>query len=830
MFRAATGGYRPSAFVYRCRHCFSQRSIHSNSPHSSRSTKPISSQKLIHESNKKLSSQLSALSTMPPKRKRAAAADVEGVEVSTAESAALPAKRQSTRAKRGEVIASAELDIQAVEAVEAIEAASNPLPEPPKAARGSPKATTTPKKSDIKDEIHDDEDPHEPEETPSKKKRQPHKSSIAAKKANDEIKAFKAEQAAKKATEAPIKKEQDEKTGVPADPEAAEDVQEDLETVKLEAARPPAVNSSYLPLPWTGNRLGYACLNTYLRNSQPPIFNSRTCRIASILEHRHPLQDPSQPEHATKNRPNKDLPAEIWRGQKYVELLGLANVRDISKILRWNDKYGIKFFRLSSEMFPFASHEEYGYKLAPFASEALAEAGKVAGELGHRVSTHPGQFTQLGSPRPSVIENAIRDLEAHDEMLSLMKLPEQANRDAVMVLHLGGTFGDKAGTVERFKENYKKLPESIKRRLVLENDDVSWSVHDLLPICEELDIPMVLDFHHHNIIFDADKIREGTKDIEELFPRILAMWRRKGMTPKMHWSEPCPDAVTGRQRRKHNGRPRTLPPLPKGVDLMVEAKDKEQAVFELMRTYKLPGFEKINDIIPYERADDNREAAKRAKKKKTKKQIKEEIEEFGREKSETPETEREYIPDKEVGMGGPENRVYWPPGMEEWLVPKKREIKKKGIEEDDLNVPTPYNFAARRELKARENKPLDDELKQRIVEANTLSEVSNVLNEVKERNRAEAAELLELPAKGKKTNGTTPKKATPKKKKAKTPEPELTDGSESEDLSMDLGDEEDESMKVAEVVKQEKKERPMSRRSASARKVNYKEEVAEEED
>lgn len=767
---------------------------------------------------------------MPPKRKRAAAADVEGVEVSTAESAALPAKRQSTRAKRGEVIASAELDIQAVEAVEAIEAASNPLPEPPKAARGSPKATTTPKKSDIKDEIHDDEDPHEPEETPSKKKRQPHKSSIAAKKANDEIKAFKAEQAAKKATEAPIKKEQDEKTGVPADPEAAEDVQEDLETVKLEAARPPAVNSSYLPLPWTGNRLGYACLNTYLRNSQPPIFNSRTCRIASILEHRHPLQDPSQPEHATKNRPNKDLPAEIWRGQKYVELLGLANVRDISKILRWNDKYGIKFFRLSSEMFPFASHEEYGYKLAPFASEALAEAGKVAGELGHRVSTHPGQFTQLGSPRPSVIENAIRDLEAHDEMLSLMKLPEQANRDAVMVLHLGGTFGDKAGTVERFKENYKKLPESIKRRLVLENDDVSWSVHDLLPICEELDIPMVLDFHHHNIIFDADKIREGTKDIEELFPRILAMWRRKGMTPKMHWSEPCPDAVTGRQRRKHNGRPRTLPPLPKGVDLMVEAKDKEQAVFELMRTYKLPGFEKINDIIPYERADDNREAAKRAKKKKTKKQIKEEIEEFGREKSETPETEREYIPDKEVGMGGPENRVYWPPGMEEWLVPKKREIKKKGIEEDDLNVPTPYNFAARRELKARENKPLDDELKQRIVEANTLSEVSNVLNEVKERNRAEAAELLELPAKGKKTNGTTPKKATPKKKKAKTPEPELTDGSESEDLSMDLGDEEDESMKVAEVVKQEKKERPMSRRSASARKVNYKEEVAEEED
>ena len=60
-------------------------------------------------------------------------------------------------------------------------------------------------------------------------------------------------------------------------------------------------------------------------------------------------------------------------------------------MLRWNDKYGIKFMRLSSEMFPFASHEEYGYKLAPFVSKELAEAGKVAAELGHRLTTHPGQ-------------------------------------------------------------------------------------------------------------------------------------------------------------------------------------------------------------------------------------------------------------------------------------------------------------------------------------------------------------------------------------------------------------------------------------------------------
>lgn len=74
-----------------------------------------------------------------------------------------------------------------------------------------------------------------------------------------------------------------------------------------------------------------------------------------------------------------------------MEELGIANAGDLPKMLRWNDKYGIKFMRLSSEMFPFASHEVYGYTLAPFASEVLAEAGRVATELGHRLTTHPGQ-------------------------------------------------------------------------------------------------------------------------------------------------------------------------------------------------------------------------------------------------------------------------------------------------------------------------------------------------------------------------------------------------------------------------------------------------------
>lgn len=165
------------------------------------------------------------------------------------------------------------------------------------------------------------------------------------------------------------------------------------------AGRPLPVNSSHLPLPWKG-RLGYACLNTYLRAAKPSVFSSRTCRIDSILKHRHPLRDPSQPEHPKLNPIDTTQEYDVKHGQKFVQDLGLANARDIVRMLRWNDKYNIKFFRLSSEMFPFASHPEYGYSLAPFASEVLAEAGRVAAELGHRLTTHPGQVLLLFHSAP----------------------------------------------------------------------------------------------------------------------------------------------------------------------------------------------------------------------------------------------------------------------------------------------------------------------------------------------------------------------------------------------------------------------------------------------
>ncbi|KAL8968046.1 MAG: hypothetical protein Q9183_002651 [Haloplaca sp. 2 TL-2023] len=519
------------------------------------------------------------------------------------------------------------------------------------------------------------------------------------------------------------------------DPEADGEAEEaDEEELKQALARPPPVN----------------------------IFSSRTCRIASILENRHPLRDPNEPPHATKNRPDREQPADVRRGQEFVEQLCLANVRDITKMLKWNDRYGIKFMRLSSEMFPFASHEEYGYKLAPFAAEALAEVGKVAAELGHRLTTHPGQFTQLGSPRKSVIDNALRDLDYHAELLSLLKMPPQQDRDAVMILHLGGVFGDKEATLDRFRKNYLALPQGVKDRLVLENDDVSWSVHDLLPVCEELNIPMVLDYHHHNIIFDSDKIREGTKDIVDLYPRILATWKRKSITPKMHYSEPTPEAITGRQRRKHNPRVATLPPCPQDMDLMIEAKDKEQAVFELMRIFKLPGYDTFNDMIPHVRKDDNKPIKtpkKKTPKKKTKK-VKEEEED--EDDPSEPEPTQEVIANDDVGMGGREGRVYWPPGQEHWLRPVKRVVapkKSKGPPGKELDekgrIITP---AMKKKREKEEQEKVKEEEKEKAV-----AEGERMAQEVEEQLNGEQVDEVK-PTKGKKQSTGKSQKNGPKQK------------------------------------------------------------------
>lgn len=297
-------------------------------------------------------------------------------------------------------------------------------------------------------------------------------------------------------------------------------------------------------------RLGYACLNTVLRANKPEsIFCSRTCRIASIEE----------------------------EGIELPKGLGLMNVRDLKTLIQWNEDNKIRFMRMSSEMFPFASHAKYGYSL-DFADAELKEAGDLAKKYRHRLTMHPGQFTQLGSPKKAVVDASIRELEYHCEIMDRMGL----GPDGVMIIHMGGVYGDKESTLARFKENYTTLTsDQVKARLVLENDEICYNVDDLLPVCTELDIPIIFDYHH-------DALNPSAGPPAELIPKIAEVWNKKGIKMKQHLSEPRPGAESIMERRAHADRCQTLPAeLPDDVDLMIEAKDKEQAVFELYRIYGL---------------------------------------------------------------------------------------------------------------------------------------------------------------------------------------------------------------------------------------------------
>ncbi|KXN90978.1 UV-damage endonuclease [Leucoagaricus sp. SymC.cos] len=300
-------------------------------------------------------------------------------------------------------------------------------------------------------------------------------------------------------------------------------------------------------------RLGYACLNTVLRNKRPAsesVFCSRTCRLDSL----------------SKN------------GMEWVKDLGRQNVRDLITMIQWNEDNQIRFLRLSSEMFPFASHGQHGYSL-DYCAEWLKEAGDLANKYGHRLTTHPGQFTQLGSPKAKVIDAAVRELEYHCQMLDIMGV----GADGVMIVHGGGTYGDKASAVERIKNTISEvLSPKVRARLVLENDEMCYNAEDLLAICEELDVPLVFDYHH-------DMLNPSSIPPSEIIKRADAIWKRRGIRPKQHLSEPRPGAVTLMERRAHADRCDTLPPdLPDDMDLMIEvAKDKEQAVFHLYRIYGL---------------------------------------------------------------------------------------------------------------------------------------------------------------------------------------------------------------------------------------------------
>jgi len=254
-------------------------------------------------------------------------------------------------------------------------------------------------------------------------------------------------------------------------------------------------------------------------------------------------------------------------------------------------------YRMSSDLAPYVTHPDltqFHRQIAECAPE-LRAAGKRARQLDLRLSFHPSQFIVLNSPDPVLVQKSIDDLAAQTEMLDRMEL----NREAVLVVHAGGAYGDRESGCARWIMTYRTLSPEIRRRLVLENDDGRYSAADALKIHDATGVPLIFD-HQHFWCFNPENL-----ELRPTLARFLKTWPAK-MRPKIHFSSPRTE-LRQLQRKDRKTRKRTIvlqPPVWTGhadfvqpfefisfmrgcsalaFDVMLEAKSKDLALLRLGR-------------------------------------------------------------------------------------------------------------------------------------------------------------------------------------------------------------------------------------------------------
>ena len=301
-------------------------------------------------------------------------------------------------------------------------------------------------------------------------------------------------------------------------------------------------------------QLGLCCINTVLRPQN--IFASRTV-ILKTLE---------------------------AKGTSFLKEKIILNLQDILTMMDWNHRNGIHVFRLSSDIFPHKSNPRAPDYTFDFAKSLLQEIGHKSKVLNQRLTFHPGQYDCIGTPRQDVLINTVSDLTYHADVLDLMGL----DHNSVIVIHGGGVYGNKAETKRRWCEQWRMLPENVKSRIVLENCEKNFSIVDCLEISEEIGVPVVFDIHH----YECYQLLHPTEKLQELpefyIPLILKTWEKRGIKPKFHISEQG-TGKCGHHSDYIDTIPRYLLNIPKiynvKIDIMVEAKMKEQAIFRLYRKY-----------------------------------------------------------------------------------------------------------------------------------------------------------------------------------------------------------------------------------------------------
>ena len=302
--------------------------------------------------------------------------------------------------------------------------------------------------------------------------------------------------------------------------------------------------------------IGYACINMQL--SYPQKYGGKERGVKPITTGRSMIKRTFD-----------------TKGIDYASELTLANAMDLDKIIDWNILNGYNFFRITSGLAPWKSEYEWDdLKDIEQIRMYLHSAGVKAKTHNLRITSHPGPFNVLTSPHPHVVDNCVDELTDHGKVFDMMGLSRTPYNK--INIHIGGAYGDKPTSMERFCKNFERLPQSAQNRLTVENDDKAsmYSVKDLYyGVYKRIGIPIVFDYHHHRFC-------NGGLSEKEALEMAISTWP-EGITPATHYSESRRDEQedeTIRVQAHSDYVYDKIETYGNEIDVMVEAKHKELAV------------------------------------------------------------------------------------------------------------------------------------------------------------------------------------------------------------------------------------------------------------
>lgn len=264
------------------------------------------------------------------------------------------------------------------------------------------------------------------------------------------------------------------------------------------------------------------------------------------------------------------------------------NLDLLKLILEYNLINQIYFYRISHHIIPLATHTKVRYDYINRFKDKYLEIGKIIKKNNIRLDSHPDQFCVLNSTKEEVVQNSKRILNFN------YKLFKALNIKSKVVLHIGGSEISKQDGIKRFKTNFLTLPPYIKKMIILENDDKIYNIVDTLELCEDLKIPMVLDYHHYLCNHEKEKLID-------YLPKIYNTWQNTGLNPKVHFSSP----KSKKEKRTHStyislkgflNFLNEIKQIPQDIDIMLECKGKDEALLRLSRQLIMtPGIKYINN-------------------------------------------------------------------------------------------------------------------------------------------------------------------------------------------------------------------------------------------